>query len=294
MADKENSNIDFDALAYAAIKGYCFEHHELLPGREPKGDSDFVAVKIDGWTAFTMVRHWPDARLVIDEGDEPGGNVQWLLERVNDADDRVAIITFLSKSKAIVDAELIKIKDHAKKHGNAKELKGLTPYQQVARMIGEHDRHRSSEAKRDVADKQAEERLARKAAKYPPKKGSDEQRVMLTAKEAWLVKVEYRSAGEFSTAMKGDSSAKAVLAKLRDPDFVLVGYEERGQIDDRKLPEGTVAVFAEFCRHDDRFQYTHYTYLSEPSAKLIEQLELAETRDPKTPPRTMKTRRDTI
>lgn len=294
MAEKEASNIDFDALAFAAIKGYSHEHFELRPGLKGSRDSDFVNSKTESWTAFTMVHHWPKARVRIDHDKEGGDDVEWFLERVSDTDDRIAIITFYSKPQALVDAELIKIRDHAKKNGRAKELKGLTPYQRVSQMIGDYERHLKSEAMRARADKQDEERLARKAAKYPPKKGSDEQRVMLTAKDAWEVKVEYRSAGELSTSIHADSSAKAVLAKLRDPDFVLVGYEERRRNSGEELPNGAVAVLAEFCRHDDEFQYTHYTYLSEPSAKLMEQLELSETRDPKTSPRTMKTRSDTI
>jgi hypothetical protein len=294
MADKEASNIDFDALAYAAIKGYSHEHQELRPSRKGSADADYAGTKTDSWTAFTMVQHWPKVRLLIDFDKEGGDDVEWFMERVSDADDRVAMITFYSKPMALVDAEVIKIRDHAKKLGNAKEFKGLTTYQRVSRMIDDYDRHRKSVAAQSRADKQEAERLARKADKYPPKKGSDEQRVMLTAKGAWQVKVEYRSAGELSSSIHADSSAKAVLSKLRDPDFVLVGYEERRRNGGEELPEGTVAVFAEFCRHDDEFQYTHYTYLSGPSAKLIEQLELAETRDPKTAPRTMKTRRDTI
>jgi hypothetical protein len=294
MANKDASSFDFEAMAYAAINGYSHEHQELRPGRKGSTDADFTATKIESWTAFTMVHHWPKVRLLIDFDKEGGDDVEWFLERVSDADDRVAIVTFYSKSQALVDAELITIRDHAKKTGSTRELKDLTPFQRVSQMIDDYERHRRSEALRVIADNQEEERLARKAAKYPPKKGSDEQRVMLTAKEARQVIVEYRSAGLLCSSICADSSAKAVLSKLRDPDFVLVGYEERRRNRGEELPEGTVAVFAEFCRHDDEYQYTHYNYLSEPSAKLIEQLELAETRDPKTAPRTMKTRRDTI
>lgn len=184
MTDKEASNIDFDALAYAAIEGYSYEHFELRPGLKGERDPDFANAKIDGWTAFTMVHHWPKIRLVIDFDKEGGDDVEWFLERVSDADNRVAIITFYSKPQALVDAELAKIRDHAKKKGNAKELKGLTPYQRVGRMIGDYDRHRKSAAEQSRIEKQEADRLARKAAKYPPKKGSDEQRVMLTATKA--------------------------------------------------------------------------------------------------------------